>query len=111
MDEESRRHSSSGGNFGEGVAYSRAMQMTCIQRLMGMTAGLAARGVVFGCGLAMSGVPVLAQAAKEAPVKLQPPTPGAPDTPPMVWNVLLSVVIIGLIVGAAMIPSKRGHQD
>ena len=43
--------------------------------------------------------------------RLTPPTPGKPDTPPALTNYLTIVIIIGAVVGASLIPSKRGHQD
>lgn len=46
--------------------------------------------------------------AKGAPV---PPTPKQPDTPPIIMNYLLMLVLVGGIIGANAIPSKRGHQD
>ncbi len=42
---------------------------------------------------------------------LTPPTPGKPDDPPLVMNYMTMMLIIGLVVGANLIPSKRGHQD
>lgn len=72
-----------------------------------------ARVALGGMALAAFALPVLAQQARkgDAPAPLKPPTPGAPDTPPMIWNVLLTVLVVGMIVGVALIPSKRGHQD
>jgi hypothetical protein len=61
--------------------------------------------------LLVTSTTVLAQAAADAPQPLKPPTPGTPDSPPMIWNVLLAVVIVALVVGVSLIPSKRGHQD
>lgn len=43
--------------------------------------------------------------------QLRPPTPGKPDDPPVIMNYLSLVVIIAAVVGANLIPSKRGHQD
>lgn len=54
---------------------------------------------------------VLAQATPAAPAPLKPPTPGAPDSPPVVLNILIAAVVIVVILGAAMFPSRRGHQD
>ncbi|MCX5689360.1 MAG: hypothetical protein NTV94_06160 [Planctomycetota bacterium] len=42
---------------------------------------------------------------------LTPPTPGKPDDPPLVMNYLTMMLIIAMVVGANLIPSKRGHQD
>ncbi len=42
---------------------------------------------------------------------LRPPTPRKSDEPPYIWNVFIMLVIVGVVFGANMIPSKRGHQD
>lgn len=49
--------------------------------------------------------------AADAPAALAPPTPGKPDEPPLVMNYFVMLVILGLVIGANLIPSKRGHQD
>ncbi len=49
--------------------------------------------------------------APPAPAALRPPTPTQPDEPPVVWNYLAMTLVLGLACGAALIPSKRGHQD
>lgn len=49
------------------------------------------------------------QPKKEEPLK--PPSPSKPDDPPIVWNYMGIVVVVGLAGLAALIPSKRGHQD
>jgi hypothetical protein len=54
--------------------------------------------------------PAQAQAPK-AQEALRPPNPTTPDKPPIIWNFLVIVVVLGLAGGAALIPSKRGHQD
>lgn len=41
----------------------------------------------------------------------RPPTPRTADRPPTIWMYMLAVVLGGAVVGAALIPSKRGHQD
>lgn len=46
---------------------------------------------------------------KETP---RPPIARKSDPkPPVLWNILAFVIIIGAVFGANMIPSKRGHQD
>lgn len=47
----------------------------------------------------------------EKDTSVRPPTPFDQPGPPSFMNLLGLVVIIGLGVGAAIIPSKRGHQD
>ncbi|MEY3231537.1 MAG: hypothetical protein RL689_1626 [Planctomycetota bacterium] len=49
--------------------------------------------------------------ATDAPAAPAPPTPGKPDEPPLVMNYFVMLVILGLVIGANLIPSKRGHQD
>ncbi|MCC6229595.1 MAG: hypothetical protein IT432_10250 [Phycisphaerales bacterium] len=39
------------------------------------------------------------------------PTAKVPDDPPVLMSYLFLLVIVGGAVGAALIPSKRGHQD
>ncbi|HYF14394.1 MAG TPA: hypothetical protein VD971_04895 [Phycisphaerales bacterium] len=64
------------------------------------------------CALLASAQPADAQNRHVAPAEpIKAPTPGRPDTPPTVMSILLAVVLVGLIFGAALIPSKRGHQD
>jgi hypothetical protein len=46
---------------------------------------------------------------KEEP--LRPPQPGKPEDPPKVWNYIFLTLAVGLVGFAALIPSKRGHQD
>jgi hypothetical protein len=53
----------------------------------------------------------LAQPAGEEVQRLTTPLPTRADNPPTFINVLMMVIIVGGAVGAALIPSKRGHQD
>ena len=65
--------------------------------------------------LMLAGSPALAQQAPNpnAPKDntLKPPTPSKPDEPPLVMTYLGGLLCVGLIALAALIPSKRGHQD
>lgn len=46
------------------------------------------------------------------PTTLRPPTPGREDTSrPLVMTIVAGLVIVAAVVGANMIPAKRGHQD
>ncbi len=54
--------------------------------------------------LALAALPALAQ-------ELKPPTPGKVDEPPVIMNILFLIVILAVVVGAFVIPAKRGHQD
>ena len=69
--------------------------------------------VVLAMLVGVCGTPsiAMAQGAPKAPEVLKPPTPATPDSPPVIWNYLMLAVVIGLAGGAALIPSKRGHQD
>lgn len=72
-----------------------------------------ALGPAFAC-LTLCASLGLAQAQPDpnAPPRPQPPNPQKPDdSPQKVWNYLVALVLFGLVLGAVMIPSKRGHQD
>lgn len=79
--------------------------------------GSAARGLVAGVVLAatMISTPTMAQQAEgrrpAAEQKINPPTPKRADTPPILWSYFSLLVILGVVVTANLIPSKRGHQD
>jgi hypothetical protein len=64
---------------------------------------------------AMLAAPALAQNAPVDPAKakepLKPPTPSKPDEPPLAMTYISAVLVVGLMAFAALIPSKRGHQD
>ncbi len=42
---------------------------------------------------------------------LRPPTPSKPDEPPLALTYIGALLTVGLLGFAALIPSKRGHQD
>jgi hypothetical protein len=44
-------------------------------------------------------------------VRIEPPVPRRADKPPVLWNYLLLLIIVGAAFAANMMPSKRGHQD
>jgi hypothetical protein len=48
---------------------------------------------------------------KKHELPTEPPTPKRADKPPVIWNFLVALIIIGAAFGANMLPSKRGHQD
>lgn len=69
-------------------------------------------GVALATSLLAS--PALAQpkkAANPADSIAAPPVPKKADTPPVVWNIVVGIIIVGAVFGANMIPSRRGHQD
>lgn len=45
------------------------------------------------------------------PAQVSPPRPGTADRPPTIWLILLAALLGAGVVGTALIPSKRGHQD
>lgn len=67
---------------------------------------LAARGVALAGVLAMNAA-VLAQEANT----LRPPTPGKPETPGLVMQILFAALGVALVAGTFLIKAKRGHQD
>lgn len=73
------------------------------QRLVGYAAVCTAM-----CLCLMMAAPAFGQ---EGGATIVPPRPGKADTPGVVLPYLLGVVIVGLVVGANLLPSKRGHQD
>jgi hypothetical protein len=44
-------------------------------------------------------------------IRIEPPVPRRADKPPVLWNYLLLIIIVGTAFAANMMPSKRGHQD
>lgn len=80
-----------------------------MKKTIGRCIGLALVALVLG------GEPAVAQQAPPSgPAKdttLRPPTPSKPDEPPLVMTYLGGLLCLGLIALAALIPSKRGHQD
>lgn len=64
-------------------------------------------------GLSFAEPSALAQSSrkKQQEVVTEPPTPRRADKPPIIWNFMVALVIVGAAFGANMIPSKRGHQD
>lgn len=57
--------------------------------------------------LAFAAAPALAQAAGD----IKPPVPkGVPESP-TIRSWVLVFLLAGACIGAALIPSKRGHQD
>ena len=52
-----------------------------------------------------------AGAAWAAPGPLRPPTAGDLASPPTVMTLLVTGLLLGLVLLAALLPAKRGHQD
>jgi hypothetical protein len=57
--------------------------------------------------------PALGQpsAAKKTETRVEPPIPRRSDKPPTLWNYAVVILILLIVFGANVIPSKRGHQD
>lgn len=79
-----------------------------------------ARSLVLGAALAASitlsagaqisnpGASAPSARAEDTP---RPPVPGKQDKPPLVMMYLVLAGLVAMVVGANLIPSKRGHQD
>lgn len=53
----------------------------------------------------------LAASAWAAPGPLRPPTASDLASPPTVMTLLVTGLLLGLVLLAALLPAKRGHQD
>jgi hypothetical protein len=76
------------------------------------------RAIRVGLSAVALGAAVVASSASYAqgppgqPTTLKPPTPGREDTSrPLVMTIVAGLVIVASVIGANMIPAKRGHQD
>ena len=67
---------------------------------------LAAAGLV----VALAAVPALAQAEAAATAPTMP-RPKFADSPPVLLNMILAVLLTFAVAAPNFIPSKRGHQD
>lgn len=68
-----------------------------------------------GVGVAAVGALVFASlpadVAAQAAESLKPPSVNETDDPPTIRMYLVTALLGALVVGANLIPSKRGHQD
>lgn len=79
--------------------------------------GLLRRGAAMALvGLSLVALPSPAAAqvksdpnANKGPIK--PPIAKKADADPILWNIFAMILVIAAVVGANLIPSKRGHQD
>lgn len=55
--------------------------------------------------------PQEAQKKQQLMTNPTPPKPRKADDPPVLWMMGLTAILLLGIAGAALIPSKRGHQD
>jgi uncharacterized membrane protein YdjX (TVP38/TMEM64 family) len=76
--------------------------MSTTRRVSRLTPALAA--VTAFAGVMAVTVATLAQDAA-------PPQPTLNRYPAVVWGYLAIFVLLGLVVGVSILPSKRGHQD
>ena len=60
--------------------------------------------------IAICAVPV-SDASSQVAQSLKPPRVEDSDDPPTIRMYLVTALLGGLVVGANLIPSKRGHQD
>ncbi len=74
---------------------------------------IVALGAVMAAPLAMgqSTAPSNQNDPNKKDTTLRPPTPTKPDEPPLAMSYVGAVILVGLLGFAALIPSKRGHQD
>lgn len=81
---------------------------SCMKKLLaaGLSHPLVARGAAVAGVLAVNAA-VLAQGASA----LRPPTPGKPETPGLVMQILFAALGVALVAGTFLIKAKRGHQD
>ncbi len=63
--------------------------------------------------LALAASPASAQRGREAegPVELNPPQPSRDPSAPIILTLGSLIILGGAVVGAGLMPSKRGHQD
>lgn len=52
-----------------------------------------------------------AQQPKKGEEAVRMPSPRRSDDPPTLWAYFVVAIALGVVFGANMIPSKRGHQD
>lgn len=79
----------------------------CTMMVMGLGAGAAMAQLG---GLAPPGSPDEKGASSFQGGKAPTPKKADPE-PPVLMGYLAIIIIVGAVVGANMIPSKRGHQD
>lgn len=62
-------------------------------------------------GLAVAGVSSLASAQTTPNSKIEPPTVSGKSDEGQGWGIFMLVVLMLVVVGATMLPTKRSHQD
>lgn len=66
---------------------------------------------VFATAALLGLASVSADASAQAAQSLKPPSVNESDDPPTIRLYLVTALLGALVVGANLIPSKRGHQD
>lgn len=61
--------------------------------------------------VALAGWGAAAGSAWAAPGPLRPPTASDLAAPPTVMTLIVTALLVGLVLLAALLPVKRGHQD
>ncbi len=73
------------------------------------------RSVMLGaiaCGIVVAGTALPVQAQPAAPKEaIRPPRANKADDPNLIINVIGLLIIGAAVLGASVIPSRRGHQD
>jgi hypothetical protein len=83
-----------------------------MKNTIGSRVSLAFVALLVGVCVGVGGSTAMAQQAPTPKdTTLKPPTPSKPDEPPLVMTYVGGLLCVGLIALAALIPSKRGHQD
>ncbi|MEO0632143.1 MAG: hypothetical protein AAFY46_15685 [Planctomycetota bacterium] len=72
---------------------------------------MAQLAAAIAAGVVVLGVCVPADAAAQVAESLKPPPASDSDDPPTIRLYLIAALLGALVVGANLIPSKRGHQD
>lgn len=78
------------------------------RQLIGRASGIAIAATI-GAAFLLAWVP--ADAVAQAGESLKPPSVNESDDPPTIRMYLVTALLGALVVGANLIPSKRGHQD
>ena len=74
-------------------------------------ASLLALVLVAGLVLAVPEAALAQAASSQLAEPLRPPQAQEPADPPVIRNFLVAGLVVVSIIGATVIPSKRGHQD
>jgi hypothetical protein len=64
--------------------------------------------------LVLAALPVVAQVTTAAPDKPRPPVPTKPEDlggGAMVMMIIFGLGLLAIVIGACLMPSKRGHMD